>query len=92
MSRDVSEHHWFQDERKHDLIVILDDRSAHIGQAATALPANRFSRLWIVTEATERLEPKSRKLRTKCPKLMITSTHRRNGIPFLRNDRSGDEQ
>ena len=22
---DGSEHHWFQDERKHDLIVILDD-------------------------------------------------------------------
>jgi hypothetical protein len=27
---DDSEHHWFQDERQHDLIVILDDATSDI--------------------------------------------------------------
>ena len=26
----ASEHHWFQDERKHDLIVILDDATSDV--------------------------------------------------------------
>ena len=30
---DGSEHHWFQDERRHDLIVILDDATTQVGRA-----------------------------------------------------------
>ena len=33
---DGSEHHWFQDERKHDLIVILDDATSEIYYAQLA--------------------------------------------------------
>ena len=33
---DGSEHHWFQDERKHDLIVILDDATSDIYYAQLA--------------------------------------------------------
>jgi transposase len=40
---DGSEHHWFQDERKHDLIVILDDATSEIYYAQLAAQESTFS-------------------------------------------------
>src|ERR1700688_3279841 len=40
---DGSEHHWFQDERKHDLIVILDDATSDIYYAQLAPEETTFT-------------------------------------------------
>ncbi len=40
---DGSEHHWFQDERKHDLIVILDDATSDIYYAQLAPEESTFT-------------------------------------------------
>src|SRR4249920_1943956 len=40
---DGSEHHWFQDERKHDLIVILDDATSEIYYAQLAPEETTFT-------------------------------------------------
>ncbi|MGO9434640.1 MAG: helix-turn-helix domain-containing protein [Terracidiphilus sp.] len=40
---DGSEHQWFQDERKHDLIVILDDATSEIYYAQLALKETTFT-------------------------------------------------
>src|ERR1700723_3229002 len=40
---DGSEHHWFQDERRHDLIVILDDATSEIYYAQLAPEETTFT-------------------------------------------------
>ena len=40
---DGSQHHWFQDERQHDLIVILDDATSEIYYAQLAEQESTFS-------------------------------------------------
>jgi transposase len=40
---DGSQHHWFQDERQHDLIVILDDATSEIYYAQLAAQESTFS-------------------------------------------------
>jgi hypothetical protein len=40
---DGSQHHWFQDERQHDLIVIMDDATSEIYYAQLAEKESTFS-------------------------------------------------
>ena len=47
---DGSEHHWFQDERKHDLIVILDDSDIYYAQLAPGIDLHGDGRATTVIE------------------------------------------
>src|SRR5271155_1740815 len=51
---DGSEHHWFQDERKHDLIVILDDATSDIYYAQLVEEESTLTVMAALKEVVER--------------------------------------